>query len=33
MSLGEEEISKRLDQVGIDAGFDPQSYDTLLGQL
>jgi len=33
MSLGEEEIRKRLDQVGTDAGFDPQSYDKLLRQL
>ena len=33
MSLGEEEIRKRLDKVGIDAGFDPQSYDELLEQL
>ena len=33
MSLGDEEIRKRLVQVGIDAGFDLQSYDKLLGQL
>ena len=33
MSLGEEEIRKRIAQVGIDAGLDPQSYDKLLGPL
>ena len=33
MSLGDEEIRKRLVQVGIDGGFDLQSYDKLLGQL
>ncbi len=33
MSLGDEEIRKRLVEVGIDAGFDLQSYDKLLGQL
>jgi hypothetical protein len=33
MSLGDEEIHKRLVQVGIDAGFDLQSYGKLLGQL
>ena len=33
MSLGYEEIRKRLDQVGIDAGFDLQSYGNVLGQL
>ena len=33
MSLGDEEIRKRLVHVGIDAGFDLQSYDKLLGQL
>jgi tetratricopeptide (TPR) repeat protein len=33
MSLGDEEIRKRLVQVGIDAGFDLQSYGKLLGQL
>jgi hypothetical protein len=33
MSLGDEEIRKRLVQVGIDGGFNLQSYDKLLGQL
>jgi len=33
MSLGDEEIRKRLVQVGIDAGFDFQSYGKLLEQL
>jgi hypothetical protein len=33
MSLGDEEIRKRLFQVGIDAGFDLQSYGKLLEQL
>jgi hypothetical protein len=33
MSLGDEEIRKRLVQVGIDAGFDLQSYGKLLEQL
>jgi hypothetical protein len=33
MSLGDEEMRKRLVQVGIDAGFDLQSYGKLLEQL
>jgi Tetratricopeptide repeat len=32
-SLGDEEIRKRLDQLGIDAGFDPQYYGKLLEQV
>ena len=33
ISLGDEEIRRRLDQVGIDAGFDPQYYGKLLEQV
>ena len=33
MSLGEQEIAKRLDQVGIDAGLDLQSFSKLLEKL
>jgi hypothetical protein len=33
MSLGDEETHKRLDQVGMDTGFDPPSYGELLGRL
>ena len=33
MSFGDEQIHKRREQVGIDAGFNLESYGKLLEQL
>ena len=33
MSLGEEEIARRIAEVGKAAGFDDQSYSALLAKL
>jgi hypothetical protein len=33
MSLGEEEVARRISEVGKEAGLDEQSYDALLGEL
>ena len=33
MSLSEEEIARRIAEVGKEAGFDEQSYDALLAEL